>query len=345
MRVPLMRLALRRSLWPALLVGCLAVGWVLWNNRVGAASELTTWSRSPGVLRHAVWMTGILVSGPLLLGRAAAIGHRLAGADAPWCASRPASRLGVLCSSWIGALTAACVLMILLAAAAELGVGTQVSRALQPIGPAELTSLETSESGIVSFELEEPAHENAAVLRLPVGLIATGGPSARIRARLMRTAGGAFVERELIVATTRPIELDLPAGEGPLRLELERVEDGALVLVPAKRAGWWRVMRHPAIASLFLACLGFLVCAALLAWALALGVWMRPAPATALLLAVAIALWFSGGTLGGWGVAMEHIAGGDIPALPTLLGSGLAMAMTAAGGCLGWWGLRWGARS
>jgi len=338
-------LAFRRTVWPTLLVGGLAVGWVLWSGRAAAGSELATWSHAPGVLRYAVWMTGILVAGPLLIGRAASIGHRLVGIDAAWCASRPASRLFVLGSSWAGAALAACVWVVLLAATAELGAGSEESAALQPIGSAELTHLGTDESGVVSWELQAPRNEDAAVLRLPVGLIATGGPSARIRARLTRTESGEAVERELLVATTRPIEIGLPPGEGPLQLVLERLEDGALVLVPAERAEWWRVMESPTSASLLLAYLGILVSATLLAWAVALGVWMRPALATALVLAVSTALWFSGGALGGWGVVMEHIAGGNVPGSPTLLGSGLALTGMVAAGSLGWWGLRWGART
>ena len=110
-----------RTLWPPLLVGGLAVGWVLWSGRAGAGSELATWSRAPGVLRYAVWMTGLLVAGPLLLGRAATLGHRLGGVDASWCASRPATRISVLGSSWAGAALASCVWIFLLAVAAELG--------------------------------------------------------------------------------------------------------------------------------------------------------------------------------------------------------------------------------
>lgn len=345
MQRSLVSLAFRRTLWPPLLMGGLAVGWVLWSGRASAGSELATWSRAPGVLRYAVWMTGLLVAGPLLLGRAATLGHRLGGVDASWCASRPATRLSVLGSSWAGAALASCVWIFLLAVAAELGASSQEGSALQPIGPAELTPLETSGTDVVSWELRAPSSDDATVLRLPVSLLTTGGPSARIRARLTRAQGGESTERELLVATTRPIEISLPPGEGSLRLELERLEDSALLLVPAKRAEWWRVMESASSASVSLACLGLLISSALLAWALALGVWMRPAPATALVLTVGVVLWFSSGAIGGWGAVMEHVAEGDVPRAPTLLGLGVALAGTLAGGSLGWWGLRWGART
>lgn len=345
MQTSLVSLAFRRTLRPALLVGGLAVVWVMWSGRTDTESGLATWSHAPGVLRYAIWMTGLLVAGPLLIGRAATLGHRLGGPDAAWCASRPASRLTVLASSWAGAALAGCAWVLLLAAAAELGAGSQERSALQPIGPAELDPLGPGGSDVVSWELEAPSSDDAAVLRLPVGLIATGGPSARIRARLTRAQGGEFLERELLVATTRPIEVGLPAGEGPLRLELERLGDGALVLVPAERAEWWRIMESATSASVLLACLGTLISSVLLAWAMALGVWMRPAPATALVLAVGVALWFSGGTIGGWGAVMEQVAGGDVPRGPGLPGSSLALAGTIVAGSLGWWGLRWGART
>ena len=108
MQTQLIWLSFRRTLWPALLLGSLAVCWVLWSGRPEARSELASWSSAPGVLRYTVWMTGLLVAGPLIIGRATAIGHRLSGTDAAWCASRPASRLLVLSSSWAGAALAAC---------------------------------------------------------------------------------------------------------------------------------------------------------------------------------------------------------------------------------------------
>lgn len=345
MHPSLMSLAFRRTLWPAILMGGLAVGWVLWSGSANAGSALAAWSHAPGVLRYAIWMTGLLVAGPLLIGQAAALGHRLGGADAAWCASRPASRLAVLASSWAGAALAGWVWILLLAATAELGAGPQERDALQPVGMAELSPIAASGSDVVSWEVDAPLSDDATVLRLPVGLIATGGPSARIRVRLTRAQGGESIERELLVATTRPVEVGLPSGEGPLRLELERLGDGALVLVPAQRAQWWRAMESAGSASLLLTGMGLLISQALLALALALGVWMRPAAATALVLAVGVALWFSSGPIGGWGAVMEHVAGGDVPGSPSLLGAGVALMGTIIGMALAWSGLRWGARA
>jgi len=341
----LVSLAFRRTLWPALLLGGLTIGWVLWSAHASAGSELASWSRAPGILRYSVWMTGILVAGPLLIARAAHVGHRLARSDAAWIASRPTSRLSVLFSAWAGVSLAAFVWVLIVALAAELGAGPGDRNALQPVGSAELVAVEGGRAGVVTWALQAPAHGDARVLRLPVGLIATGGPAAKVRARLSRSEGNAFTERELQIATKRPIEIGLPGGEGPLRLEVERLGEGALVLVPARRAEWWRVSESPSTASLLLVYLWLLCAAVLLAWALSLGVWMRPAPTTALLLTIGLALWFSEGGLGGWGAVMDRVASGDIPGSPTLRGAGVTFTGLFMGSVVGWCGLRWGARA
>ena len=58
---------------------------------------------------------------------------------------------------------------------------------------------------------------------------------------------------------------------------------------------------------------------------------MRPAPATALLLSIALALWFTSGALGGWESALDQLANGDVPESPTLQGAAIAIAATCAG--------------
>ncbi len=345
MHPSLISLAFRRTLWPALLLGGLAVAWVLWSARAGGASELADWSHAPGVLRYSVWMTGLLVAGPLLIANAARVGHRLARSDALWCASRPTSRLSILASSWAGSALAACAWVLLLAGSAELGAGPDEASALQPVGSAALVAAESERAGVVTWQLQAPAHADARVLRVPVGLIAIDGPAAKVRARLSRGGGGPFTERELLIATRRPIEVTLPEGDGPLSLELERLGEGALVLVPATRAEWWRIAPGSSTASLLLFYRGALLACVLLAWAISLGVWMRPTAATTLILSVVVALWFSGGELGGWGALMDHVASGDLPGSPTLRGGLTAFAAWVMGTAVGWWGFRAGART
>jgi len=290
-------------------------------------------------------MTGLLVAGPLLISNAARVGHRLARADAAWSASRPTSRLSILTSSWGGSALAACACFLLLAVTAELGAGPGEERALQPVGSAALTAVKAERAGVVSWHLQAPAHEDASVLRVPVGLIAAEGPAAKVRARFTRAGGGAFTEEELLIATRRPIEVSLPEGDGPLVLELERLGEGALVLVPATRAEWWRIAADSSKASLLLFYQGALLACALLVWAMSLGVWMRPATTTALLLSVVLAMWFSPGELGGWGALMDQVASGDLPGSPTLRGGLGSLTAWALGTCVGWCGLQRGART
>jgi len=345
MHAHLIKLSFRRSLWPALLIGGVALLWVLWSAHAGEASELAGRSRAPGVLRYSVWMTGLLVVGPLLINSAARAGHRLARRDAAWCVVRPASRLSLFTSSWAGASLAACALVLLVAFTAELSAGEHEERALQPVGSTTLALIQSEQAGVVTWQLDANAAGDADVLRVPVGLVTVGGPAATVRVRLARLTGDSFTERELQIATKRPIEVDVPRGSGALALELEQLGEGALVLVPSERAEWWRVAEEPAEASLLLSYQAGLLACAVLAWAMSLGVWLRPATATALTLSVLLPLWVSEISLGGWGALMEHISNGDLPGPPTLLGGAACFVAWATGTFAGWWGIRRGARA
>jgi uncharacterized membrane protein YphA (DoxX/SURF4 family) len=192
------------------------------------------------------------------------------------------------------------------------------------------------------FEVQAPTDNEATTLRLPVGLIATDGPSAKLKTRFTRIESGAFIEDEVLVATRRPIEAKIPDGAGALYLTLERIGEGALVIVPAERAEWWEPAGGTLKASLKLSLLVCMISSAMLAAALGLGAWMRPAAATALLFVIGIALWFSDGALGGWGEVMDHIANGDAPAGPSLVGQGGTLLTILAGAFLACTGLRWG---
>lgn len=341
---PLSGLAFRRIFWPAALMSALAILWTLWNNAANAGSPLSPWSHTAGVERHRVWMTGLLVGAPLLIGRTVSFAHKLVNAEAGWCASR-ASRLAIIASSWAGAVLAAGTWITLIAITAELGSSVPDRAPLQPAGRALLSSLTSARDGVVIFEVQAPTDSDAMILRLPVGLIATGGPSAKLKTRFTRIQGAEFIEEELLVATKRPIEARIPTGTGALRLELERVGEGAHVIISAERAEWWSSAGSTLRASLMLVLIVCMISSAMLAAALGLGAWMRPAAATGLLFAVAIALWFNDGALGNWGEVMGHLANGDAPAAPSLREQGGALVTILAGAALACTGLRWGGRT
>jgi hypothetical protein len=286
-----------------------------------------------------------LVGAPLLIGRTVSFVHKLVNAEADWCASRAASPLAIIASSWAGAVLAAGTWITLIAITAELGSSVPDRAPLQPADQALLSSLTSARDGVIMFDVQAPKDHNVTTLRLPVGLIATGGPSAKLKTRFTRTQGGEFTEDELLVATRRPIEARIPAGTGALRLELERIGEGAHVIVSAERAEWWRPAGSTLKASLMLGLFVCMISSAMLAAALGLGAWMRPAAASGLLFAASIALWFSGGALGGWGEVMEHLANGDAPAAPSLRGQGGALITILAGAALACTGLRWGGRT
>jgi hypothetical protein len=325
-------------------MSALAIAWTLWGNAASAESALHPWSQAAGVERYRIWVTGLLVGAPLLIERSVSFSHRLLSTDSSWCMSRAASRLTIVSSSWLGAALAVFAWILLIATAAEFGAGGAEEEPLQPAGPALLSSSPSDQEGVVTFEVQAPRESAATALRLPVGLIATGGPSAKLKMRFSRVLSGEFTEEELLVATKRPIQVQIPAGEGALRLELERLGEGALVIVPAERAEWWRPAEGRFKASLNLALLFSMIAITLLAWALGLGTWMRPAAGTGLLLAVAIALCFGGGELGEWGKLLEYVANGDAPAAPSLRAYGLALAAISLGVVLACAGLHRGAQ-
>ncbi len=342
---PLSGLAFRRIFWPAALMSALAILWTLWNDAANAGSPLSQWSQTAGVERHRVWMAGLLVGAPLLIERTVHFANKLVNAEAGWCASRAASRLAIIASSWTGAVLAAGTWITLIAVAAELGSSVPDQAPLQPAGEALLSSLTSDRDGVVIFDVQAPTDDDATTLRIPVGLIATGGPSAKLKTRFSRVQSGELIEEEFLVTTRLPLQARVPAGAGDLRLELERTGAGAHVIVPGERAEWWRPAGSALQASLVLSLIVFMISSAMLAAAFGLGTLMRPAAAVGLLFTVSIALWFSDGALGGWGEVMEHLANGDAPAAPSLREQGGALITIMAGAALACTGMRSGGRA
>ncbi len=337
---PLSGLAFRRIFWPTALMSAVAVLWALWTNHTSTASPLSVFTQTAGVERHRVWMAGLLVGAPMLIGRAVSFAHKLVNSEADWHASRAASRLAIIASAWTGAALAAVSWASLIGLAAELGASATERTPLQPAEPALLSPLSSEQEGVVAFDVQAPIDDDVTTLRIPVGLIATGGPSATLKTRFTRSQGGEHIEEELLIATRRPIEAQLPPGAGALRLELERVGEGAHVLISGERAEWWRPAGSALMASLMLCLIVCMISAATLAAALGLGAWMRPTAAGGLLFAVSIALWFSDGALGGWGDVMEQLANGDAPAAPSLRETGGALTTILIGVTLACAGMR-----
>ena len=328
---PLSGLAFRRIFWPTALLSVAAILWALWTNYTSTVSPLSEFTRTVGVERYTIWMAGLLVGGPMLIGRTASFAHKLVNSETDWCASRAASRLRIIASAWSGAVLAATAWASLIALAAELGSSATERTPLQPAAPAHLSPLTSDQEGVVIFDVQAPTDDDVTTLRIPVGLIATGGPSATLKTQFTRSQTGELIEEELLIATRRPLEAQLPPGAGALRLELERVGDGAHVLISGERAEWWKPASSALMTSLMLWLIVCMISAAMLAAALGLGTWMRPTAAGSLLLAASIALWFSDGALGGWGDVMEQIANGDGLAAPSLRDQGGALITTLIG--------------
>jgi hypothetical protein len=253
---------------------------------------------------------------------------RASRAERPGLGALPIGPWNQALARWIGRCGGAAVALVLVAFAAEWAAGG---------GPLR-TPLERFEHGPVELlaagdgaQLPLPAWRGGA-LRLELATLPDTRPRTEVRLRLSRvldrTQG---TERELSLVTRADVELPVPAGEGPLALELARGAEGpaawllprSLVHVSDTGPGIW--------ASLALAAEGLgaaALCAAL--WPV-LRRFLRPALGAAGLASVWLAAW-AGAPLaqwlpaGHWPDHLLQLRRGLAPEGPTAQALGLACA-------------------
>jgi hypothetical protein len=241
--------------------------------------------------------------------------------------------VGLVAAASAGHACAALAVLALVALAAE---ATSDVRPTQRAG----RSVELARAGWITeaaplvsrIAAEDLADADRIAVELVLG--AGAGPAAEVVLRARR-GDVATVARARIGMRGRA-EVELPRGPEPLHLVLEVGEPGARVLLPAARAETWRP--EPDVRAASLAYLAELALCAIAACAFAFGAGAFLAPAIASLLT--LALWLVPGLFGlatAWlpgarlGAALDVLAEGRVPGLPSLATVGGTCAIAAAG--------------
>jgi len=325
-------LAARRTLPPWLLFG---LGlWLFLAARtsggeplVGGEPEALAALRA--LIRQDVW-SGLFLAAPLLFHQAARLGRPEAGA---WLMPSPSAPLARAAALVAGCGLACALAAALAAAAAELAVpegGAAWRRArLAPNPTAVLTDSEPS----VPWSID--VAERDASLRLWTTVALGSGPAVTARFRV--TAGGS--ERTLERRIAGRTALVLPVPPGPHALTLERVDDGALLVLPPQAL---EVLVPVASERRAAPCLfghAFLALATGCALAFGLARRLRPALAAALVLALALLAARASLPLAAWPAAWSELGRGLVPDGPgaragaaSALLTGLGLLLQARGG-------------
>ena len=322
----LLLLALRRALHPGLGAAALVLAGALLlfgNGTSGLEVGAENASHIERALaRQAMWTALTLLVAPVLaIGAARVVGRWRAG-EAAWLAARAAPPRVTLTSTWLGLLAGAAVASLGVALAAEAGVGTDSTpRALRAAGVLRANPCETPAGGAAVRWLS-PAPDPFAPgsrARLALDLWAQSGPAAQVTLSVERADGGgrAVVERRLSRAAI--LEIDLPPGEGELVFTLERVGEGATVVLERPELILLVPAASERLASVELACRLLLALACWTALGLGFGAWMS-APGAVLVLAGAQALvWLAADPSQLWlpavdlGAALSWVGEGIVP--------------------------------
>ena len=288
-------LALRRTLSLGVVTGFVVLASLLGTREWAAGvTRLEGAEFERGLARGGVWLGLFVVVLVVVLGRAAGLVGRWRAGEADWLAPRAISRTGAALSSWAGVTLGGVVLLAVTAFAAELAAGGA------PTSFASMGSLEgrdverLSEGRVVRFVVDDPRAPTGSRFELELGLRLDSGVSSDVALRARRVGDAQHAEaRARIGAATARVELDVPPGVGAVAVELERLGEGAL-LVLAPRVRVWAPVTSEAMASLRLFVIASLALASLAALVLGLAAWTRPAIGAALVATAVLAVTLSG---------------------------------------------------
>jgi hypothetical protein len=147
-------------------------------------------------------------------------------------------------------------------------------------------------STTLRWSAEPPAIANA---RLQVGVaIVANAPAADVRLIAERRSADGSLHRSQTrrhVSAATAIELEVPAGDGPIELELAREGDGAIVVLDGRGTAWLAPLGNALWTSAGIAALAALSLAAWLALAIGLGAWLSNGLTTCVLVALALPGW------------------------------------------------------
>jgi len=323
-------LELRRGLRPWLLIAAgVLVALVL------AGEPPRSWfGESPAAgawRRRELWGAALLVFWPVALLRAGGLVGSWRNGELDWLAPRVRDLGRALVASWMGGLAAMLIGVTLIAALAEATSGP--GPALVDRGWFEGAELESPDStSLRRWTIELPRTTDGARLAVDIQVRGYRGPA--VDAGLVVSRGTVETRWEGRLGRAREVLVDLPAGEGPAALTLERLSDGAALSIQrpgaqlyspaAPFAGAWQLFARVALAA-----------ALSLALAIGFGAWVSTASAVLTVGVLWTAVWI--------GDAPWSLPGGDLFSVLDALGRGRAaasvpfsaLAVTALGVVLG----------
>jgi hypothetical protein len=310
---------LRRTLGPWL-PGALALfAWLAARAALAGTLDLgpvAAPAASRALVRQNAWSV-LFLAAPLLFLRAASLGRPAANAWLSPSGSSPRVRALTL----LAGIAAACALAtVLVALIAEFAVQTSAParqrNSLLPSPAAVLTAERPR------FAWQTPPVGEGAALRLWTTVAVGSGPA--VTARLTARAGAWSEHVEARVAGRTALELGPGAPPGhPVELVLERLGEGALLVVPPEALESLLPVASERLSSCTLSLAAWLTLAAGSALAFGLARRLRPALAAssvATLLFAARSPW-----LPDWGAAWSDLGEGLVPgnpAIPAWLGAG-----------------------
>lgn len=353
LNLPLARLAARRALAPIVIaIAAAAVLLALRGDWGGGSEGLAAESGGGAVAlarasaREGVLSIAILAVVPLLALRAARIVADWRKGEGDWLGSRSASRWTVLASTWLGTWAGGAALIAVACLAIELGIGSNGStlrRAGEIALPPAAWITSEAPSAWTAREDESRWPEGSRA-RVELGFGAGSGASAEIRFRARRGEGAERLSSARIAARGS-VEVEIPAGSGPLELEIACARAGARAFVVSDVVEVWEPGASEASASLEIL---VRVALALLAWsalAIGFGAWVSPPTAALALFAAWIPAfladrppaWMPAADL--WS-ALEIAGAGRVPHAIAPGSIAVAIALAAIGLRIGAAGLR-----
>lgn len=326
-RLGLAALAARRGLRPAFVALVLVLLVLALRHDWGFAASVVagegTAALARGHARQGVWAVALLCFTPLLVHRASRAAADWRARDADWIAPLPLGRSAWIAAQALGLLGGAALVFAAAALAAELP--------LERAGGAWrwVRTLEHPAFALVEGDAGQSWVQSGLAARPPGArlwchpTVAPGsGPAASVRLSAA-TEGGGAAEVLARLSGRAHVSLELPLGDGPVHLAVERVGPGAVVVLPPGALELVVPARAEGLASLELLARALLAGAVGIALGLGLGAWMRPALATGTLAALSLlpALFPA---------AARFLPAGDLPAAWRLVGEGFVPPPLAA---------------
>jgi hypothetical protein len=308
---PLVDLALRRALAPAVVIGYAALGawlasrdWTPATALLGAAGDAAKVQIAHGLVRQGIWGGACIALLPVLVLRSGRIVRAWRRGEVDWLASRAATRTSVLTWTWLGTFAASVIVVLAIAVVVEarVGSGAPSFRYAGELGDGGSGWVEGRRA--LEWTCADPGARAPAGSRLRIELVlATGStPGAEIVFDVRRIARAASGERADTdsrrrtverIGTRGAIEIELPPAEGDLAFSLACGHDNERACLVTTRGALWTPVASDRAASVGLFARA---CAALAAWtalAIGLGAWMHAASAAFFLFALMLPAWMA----------------------------------------------------